>query len=255
MIDKAFWQEVNKAWTRESKTSFIYKSGKSSEFAPELKAFGGMFDEVETDGDFELDFGSGGTAGGFGAGGFGTSGYGAGDGSFSVGGTGFGGAGVAGRESVEVKPRLDNEQFMAIIEKRNLPSFAEACDMLIACKLPAKMEDVYNNLSDEMRTLQEAITKFTDIYKTDMTEFYEYYIPETLELASAYLEYVNAKVDPAVISETEDELMQSSEKLLIALQDKKSELYKFGSMELKARAQALDSLMSQDGHVSPEFRL
>ena len=244
MIDKAFWQEVNNAWIKESKTSFIYKSGKSSEFAPELKAFGGMFDEIEIDGDFELDFGS---SGGFGVGAGGFNGVG---GSFGSAGAGTGDSGVT-----EMKPKLDNEQFMALIERRNLPSFAEACDMLIKCKLPAKMEDVYNNLSDEMRTLQEAITKFTDIYKTDMTEFYEYYIPETLELASAYLEYVNAKVDPAVISETEDELMQSSEKLLIALQDKKSELYKFGSMELKARAQALESLMSQDGHVNPEYRL
>ena len=235
MIDRTFWEEVNKAWTKESKTSFIYTSGLGGEISPELKAFGGMFDEVETDGDFELDFGS---SGGFGAGG-------------AV----LHGTGVGEKKPVDEKPKLDTERFMALVEGRSLPGFAEACDMLIECKLPAKMEDVYNDLSDEMNTLQESITKFEGIYSTDMTEFYEYYIPETLELASTYMEYVDANVDEEIISDTEEEVMNSSKKLLIALVDKKNEIYKFGSMELKARAQALDSLMSQDGHVSPEYRL
>ena len=49
--------------------------------------------------------------------------------------------------------------------------------------------------------------------------------------------------------------MSSSDGLLVALRDKKNEIYKFGSMELKARSKALESIMSQDGHVSPEYKI
>ena len=157
--------------------------------------------------------------------------------------------------AVEKRPKLDTERFMALIEGKTLAGFSEACNMLIACKLPANMEDVYQNLSDEMVTLQDAIKKFEGIYTTDMTEFYEYYVPETLELASAYIEYVEADVDQNIISETEEEVMESSKKLLIAIVDKKNEIYKYGSIQLKARAQAVEALMSQDGHVNPEYRL
>lgn len=240
MIDKAFWQEVNKAWTKDSKTKFVYTTGMGGAISEDLKSFGGMFDEIETDGDVEFDLGSGGFF-------------------ESTGSSSAGSMGPSGKEPetkvTEKRPKLDTERFMALIEGQTLTGFSEACKLLIGCKLPAKMEDVYQNLADEMMTLQDAIIKFKGIYTTDLTEFYEYYIPETLELASAYIEYVEADVDRNIISETEDEVMQSSEKLLIALSDKKNEIYKYGSIELKARAQAVDAMMSQNGHVSPEYRL
>lgn len=163
---------------------------------------------------------------------------------------------VKEEKKVEVsKPKLDTEKYMSFIEKGDLPSFIEACNLLLDLELPAKIEDVYRDISDEMETLQDAIVKFEGIYHTDMSQFIEYYIPESLELVSTYLEYFEADVDPNILEETEEEVMSSSEELLVALRDKKNELYKFGSMELKARSKALESMMSQDGHVSPEYKI
>ena len=94
------------------------------------------------------------------------------------------------KEMAKKKVVLDTERFMALIEKKTLNSFSEACGLLTELDIPAKMEDLLSEISEEMLTLQEAITKFDGIYKADMEQFYEYYIPEALELVSTYVEYM-----------------------------------------------------------------
>lgn len=152
-------------------------------------------------------------------------------------------------------PMLDQERFDRLMEKRTLMDYAEASKVLRACELPEKMDQVYYELEQKMAMLQEAIKKFEGIYEPDMEMFYEYYIPETLQLAATYLEYLNMGVKRHIAEETEKEVMESAKKLLMAVGDKIEEICKYASMEIKAKAKALESMMSQDGYVDLDFRI
>lgn len=152
-------------------------------------------------------------------------------------------------------PMLDQERFDRLMEKRTLMDYAEASKVLRACELPEKMDRVYYELEQKMAMLQEAIKKFEGIYEPDMEMFYEYYIPETLQLAATYLEYLNMGVKRQIAEETEKEVMESGQKLLMAVGDKIEEICKYASMEIKAKAKALESMMSQDGYVDLDFRI
>ena len=48
--------------------------------------------------------------------------------------------------------------------------------------------------------------------------------------------------------------MEALDKLIIGVNEKVDEIYKFASIEIKAKAKALDSVMGQNGYVSPEFK-
>ena len=41
----------------------------------------------------------------------------------------------------------------------------------------------------------------------------------------------------------------------MAYNDKVDEIYRFASMEIKAKAKALESIMSQDGHVDSKYKI
>lgn len=153
------------------------------------------------------------------------------------------------------RPQLDTEKFGGLLEKQTLPDYVEACRLLRKCELPKEMDDLYVSLIEKMSKLHDAIEKFESVYQTDMTQFYEYYIPETLQLTATYLEYLNAGIGDQIIQENEKEVLDATDKLLIAVNDKIDEIYKFASLEIKAKAKALESLMSQDGYVDPNFKI
>lgn len=60
-------------------------------------------------------------------------------------------------------------------------------------------------LLDRMSVLQTSIREFEKVYQPDMSQFYDCYIPDTLQLAASYLEYVDAEIDGDIIKETEKE--------------------------------------------------
>lgn len=153
------------------------------------------------------------------------------------------------------RPQLDTEKFDSLLEKQTFPDYVEACKLLRKCELPNEMDNLYASLIERMPVLQVAIVKFESVYQSDMTQFYEYYIPEALQLTATYLEYLNAGIGDQIIQETEKEVLDAADKLLIAVNDKIDEIYKFASLEIKAKAKALESLMSQDGYVDPNFKI
>lgn len=153
------------------------------------------------------------------------------------------------------RPQLDTERFDSLLEKQSIPEYVEACKLLQECELPEDMEERYVSLIQRLSVLQEAITKFESVYQTDLSSFYEYYVPETLQLTATYLEYRNAGIGDRILGETENEVLEAADKLLRAVNDKIDEIYQFASMEIKAKAKALESLMSQDGYVDPNFKI
>ena len=139
--------------------------------------------------------------------------------------------------------------------QRTLQGYTEAARLLLYCELPEEIKGLYEELILRLPVLQDAVTKFEGVYQTDLDQFYDYYIPETLQLTSAYLEYLDAGIGEDIVNETEKEILDALKQLLIAVNDKVDEIYKFASIEIKAKAKALESLMSQDGYVDPKFKL
>ena len=58
-----------------------------------------------------------------------------------------------------------------------------------------------------------------------------------------------------ILKETEIEVLDATSKLLTGINDKVDEIYRFASMEIKAKAKALESIMSQDGHVDSKYKI
>lgn len=152
-------------------------------------------------------------------------------------------------------PQLDTEKFDYLLEKQMIPDYVEACKLLRKCELPKEMDDLYSTLIKQMLTLNNVILEFERDYQPDMTQFIEYYIPETLQLTATYLEYLNAGIGIQIIQESEKEVLEAIDKLLIAVNDKIEEICKFATIESKAQAKALVSIMNQDGYVDPNFKI
>lgn len=160
-----------------------------------------------------------------------------------------------GNEKKTDKIKFDVEKFDQLVASRKLNSYLEAFKMLNECDFPIQLKSLYESLIERIPVLQETINKFKDIYEPDMSQFYDYYIPEALLLAQTYSEYLDVGISRKIIEDTEKELISATNTLLIAVNDKIDEIYKFASMEVKAKAKALDSVMGQDGFVNPEYKM
>lgn len=153
------------------------------------------------------------------------------------------------------KSRLDRKAFEELLKKQQLLDYTEACRLLINCELPENMENLFKELIVRMPILQESIDKFESVYQPDMYQFYEYYIPEALRLTATYIEYLDIEIGEKILKETEIEVLDATSKLLTGINDKVDEIYRFASMEIKAKAKALESIMSQDGHVDSKYKI
>lgn len=158
----------------------------------------------------------------------------------------------------EPKPQklsLDTEKFDYLLSQRRIPSYIEACKLLIRCELPDQMNRVFEDLIEHLGLLDETVNKYEDVYQPDMSQFYDYYIPEALELTATYVEYLNAGIGQEILEETEKEVLESLKTLLLAVNTTRDEIYKYATIEIKAKAKALDSIMSQNGFVNAEFKI
>lgn len=150
---------------------------------------------------------------------------------------------------------LDMEQFDACLEQETVTGFTECFKMLRDCGLPDVMTDSFREIVNRMEVLDDANRKFKKVYEADMSVFIENYIPETLNLSAGYIEYVNAEVDEKILVSTRDEVVEALETLLIGINEKIDEIYRFASIEVKAAAKALSANMNMDGYVDSKFKI
>ncbi len=160
-----------------------------------------------------------------------------------------------GESQGDRRPMLDRVKFSHLLQGQELMDYVEACKLIKECSLPEKMDLVFQDLILKIPILQETIQKFDDVYHADLFQLKEYYMVEALQLSSTYLEYLNVGIRLEIIREVEDSVYDAVQALIVAIEDKINEIYQYGSMELKARSKALESLMNQDGHVKPAYKL
>ena len=151
--------------------------------------------------------------------------------------------------------QFDRTRFTELIQGQNLMDSVGALELIRNCKPPKKMDEVFEDLISKIRILQDTILKFDGVYQADLFQLKEYYIVEALQLSASYLEYLDVGVELKVLNETENNVYDAVQTLIVAVEDKINEIYLYGSMELKARSKALEALMNQDGHIKSAYKL
>ncbi len=158
-------------------------------------------------------------------------------------------------QEVEEQPKLDKAVYDKLIEEKTLSSFLEAFKMLRKCMITRKMDDQYKVLIERMVVLQESMEKYKEVYDPDIYDFCEYYVPEILRLTETYLEYVDAGLKWRILHDKETDIVSALEGLVIAINGKIDEIYMYASINLTAKAKAVESMMGQDGYVKPEYKI
>ena len=150
---------------------------------------------------------------------------------------------------------LDKAIFDSLLEKSEISAYIKACKMLMTCKLSDEMRAIYEQLLDRLPVLQETANCYKDIYDPDLEIFHEYYIPEALKVTLTYLEYDTVKMSDDILENLRLDVMHALKTLLVAINDKIDEIYRYVSIEEKANAKALDAMMVQDGYVESVFKI
>ena len=153
------------------------------------------------------------------------------------------------------KSGLDKIRFITLIQNRNISDYVSASKLLLDCDLPDNIAQIYRQLIERMPVLQDAIRRFDEIYHADIDQFEEYYAPEALRITSIYLDYQAVKPSEKILRETRENVYMATRKLLQVVNEKIDEIYRFVTIDANAAAKALETLMSQDGHVDPAFRI
>lgn len=161
------------------------------------------------------------------------------------------------REPAEKRGLLKKkiEELEALLAKKTLSDYSGALKIIASCRLPLNMHLLYGNLIERLGVLEKTAEKYKDAYQTDLTQFYDYYIPEAVRITTTFLGYIDARVGKAIVDGAEKEVMAAGETLLLAINEKIDEIYKFASIEVKAKAKALDAIMNQDGYVDPTYKI
>lgn len=258
MIDRSFWEEARGAWIVQAppKIKDVH-IGSGGDIDPSLLVNPWDMDEIPFD---MVDF-EGATRAAFEGGeiplkpGIGKSGQRPASEAAQHPADEMEGASAAPVEEKPKRPKLDSARFEAALEQQTLPAYVDACRLLRACSLPQEMDALYGELIGRMSVLQDTMDKFEQIYQADTTQLREFYIPEALELTASYLEYLDIGIGEDTIAATAQEILEALKKLRLAVEDTQKEICKFATIEINAKAKALESLMSQNGFVNPDFKI
>ncbi|WP_028243917.1 hypothetical protein [Pseudobutyrivibrio ruminis] len=150
---------------------------------------------------------------------------------------------------------FDKSSFLDLIERKDLSNYIKACHMLVDFLEPGEICENYKILTERMPVLLESIEKHKDIYQVDIYQFEEYYAPETLRLTLKLIELEVINPSDDILSSIRENVLQATRKLIMLVNEKIDEIYKFVTIELNAEARALEAVMSQDGYVDNDLRI
>ena len=149
---------------------------------------------------------------------------------------------------------LDKKRFTELIQRGGIPNYVSAAKLLMECDLPEEISQIYLQLIDRMPVLKDAVDRFDEIYHADLDQFEGYFAPEALKITAVYLDYQAVKPSEKILKETRDSVFLATRKLLQVVNEKIDEIYRFVTIDANAEAKALETIMSQDGHVDPAFK-
>ena len=165
-----------------------------------------------------------------------------------------------GAESYDIttsipRSKLKRKEFEEFIEMRSIPGFVGACKLILECDLPEDIKINYDLLIKRMPILQDSIEKFDSIYHADIEQLIDYYAPEALKVTATLLDYMAVNPSENVLEETHENVALATKKLVQVINEKIDEIYKFVTIETNAQAKAIETVMSQDGYIDPQFKI
>lgn len=137
----------------------------------------------------------------------------------------------------------------------DISHYVSICERFLQNEMPNAIRENYQNLMDRVGVLQESIEKYKDIYRADIDQLNEYFMPEALRVTAAFLHYRADGASEEILSEAEISVYQATKKLLQVVNEKIDEIYRFVLIETTAKAKAVEAMMCQDGHVDAEYKI
>lgn len=150
---------------------------------------------------------------------------------------------------------FDRKAFFNAVNARGISNYVSASQMLVDAFETGEVCGKFSELVERMPILQDSINKYDDVYHADIDQFDEYYAPETLRLAAHLLELERISPSDEIVAEVRENVIQATNKLIILVNEKIEEIYKFVTIESNAEARALEALMSQDGYIDSNLKI
>lgn len=150
---------------------------------------------------------------------------------------------------------LNKKEFQELIQKGRIIDYIAASKLLLGCSLPENIAQIYSQLVERMPILQDAVDRYDHIYHADLNQLEEYFIPEALKVTAVYLDYQVVRPSEKILKVTRDNVFLATRKLLQVVNEKIDEIYRFVTIDANAEAKALETLMSQDGHVDLAYKI
>lgn len=135
-----------------------------------------------------------------------------------------------------------------MIEGADLDSYIFYFEDVQHSRIKEDMEQQITILIEKLHKLSAALEKYPD--KIEGTHrFSTYYLPETLRLIFAYQQYLIAGVSKDKIDRVYDKVMESIDSVIVAVESKIDSIYQVATMDIVAKANALQKIMGQDGYT------
>lgn len=137
----------------------------------------------------------------------------------------------------------------------DISQYTGTCKRFLDSDMPEEIRENYQKLIERVTVLQDSMVKYGDIYRPDIDQLNEYFMPEALRVTAAYLNYKAEGASEAILAETEASVYQATKKLLQVVNEKIDEIYRFVLIETTAKAKAVEAMMCQDGYVDAEYKI
>ena len=145
--------------------------------------------------------------------------------------------------------RLKNLETMSTNDFRqdSLESYIFTLDELADADLPEDMKTSLTAVSEAIKALVNALEQYPS-EASQSYKFKEYYIPEIVNLTNSYIEYNKAGVSENVIKPVYTKVMNALADVEAAAKQRINEIYQVATMGTKAKADALQRVLGQDGY-------
>ena len=145
--------------------------------------------------------------------------------------------------------RLKNMETMSTNDFRqnSLESYVFTLNELGDADIPTDMKTSLTAVSEAIKALVNALEQYPS-EASQSYKFKDYYIPEIINLTNSYIEYNKARVSDNVIRPVYVKVMNTLADVESAAKQRINEIYQVATMGTKAKADALQRVLGQDGY-------
>lgn len=144
---------------------------------------------------------------------------------------------------------LKNMETMSTNDFRqnSLEAYIFTLNELSDADIPEDMKTSLNAVSEAIKALVNALEQYPS-EASQSYKFKDYYIPEIINLTNSYIEYNKADVGDNVIRPVYTKVLNALADVEAAAKQRINEVYQVATMGTKAKADALQRVLGQDGY-------